>query len=117
MPEAHRQFFRSLALCHETPECFCSHGGVDPAAASLDGQEAAYVWGARGFPRDYAGAQTVIYGHMNNAQVDDDDWPHPRVVGRTYGLDTIAHGVLTAIRLPGPYVLQSARYHRRRPRG
>ena len=54
---------------------------------------------------------------MNNAEVDDDDWPHPRVVGNTFGLDTIAHGVLTAIRLPGPYVLQSARYERRRRKG
>lgn len=114
LPPAHREFFAALAPYHETAEGLCAHAGVDPAAASLDGQARAFVWGARGFPRDYAGAQTVIYGHMNNAQVDDDDWPHPRIVGRTYGLDTIAHGVLTAIRLPGPYVLQSARYQRRR---
>ena len=40
--------------------------------------------------------------------------PRPRIIGATYGLDTIAHGVLTAVRLPGPYVLQSARYERRR---
>ena len=39
---------------------------------------------------------------MNTRQVDADDWPRPRMVRNTYGLDTIAHGVLTAIRLPGP---------------
>lgn len=114
LPPAHRQFFAALAPYHETPEGLCAHAGVDPAAAGLDDQETAFVWGARGFPRDYTGARAVIYGHMNNAYLDADDWPHPCVIGRTYGLDTIAHGVLTAIRLPGPYVLQSARYERRR---
>jgi serine/threonine protein phosphatase 1 len=116
LPPAHLQFFESLGLCHETPECFCSHGGVDPAAASGDTAARTLVWGTSGFPADYAGDRIVIYGHMNNAHVDDDDWPHPRVVGNTYGLDTIAHGVLSAVRLPGPYVLQSARYQRRRQR-
>lgn len=117
LPAAHAQFFRSLALSHETPECFCSHGGVDPAAPSDDTTARTLVWGSRGFPGDYAGERTVVYGHRNNAQVDHDGWPHPRVVGNTFGLDTIAHGVLSALRLPGPYVLQSARYQRRRQRG
>ncbi len=116
MPAAHRQFFESLRLYHETTECLCSHGGVDPAVAGLDAQGRALVWGAPGFPDAYAGDRTVIYGHLNNAQVDGDDWPNPRVVGNTFGLDTIAHGVLTAMRLPGPYVLQSARYERRERR-
>ena len=114
MPAAHRQFFTSLALCHETPECFCSHGGVDPAAPGHGTPARVLVWGTSGFPAGYSGDRAVVYGHMNNARVDDDDWPHPRVVGNTFGLDTIAHGVLTAIRLPGPHVLQSARYQRRR---
>ena len=114
LPPAHRQFFASLARWHETPECLCAHAGVDPGAGAFDPEARALVWGAPGFPDDYAGERPVVYGHMNNAQVDDDDWPHPRLVGRTFGLDTIAHGVLSAIRLPGPYVLQSARYERRR---
>ena len=117
LPPPHAQFFAALALSHETPECFCSHGGVDPATPIGATPARTLVWGTRGFPKDYTGDRTVIYGHMNNAHVDDDDWPHPRVAGNTLGLDTIAHGVLTAIRLPGPYVLQSARYQRRRQRG
>ncbi|MEP7118354.1 MAG: metallophosphoesterase family protein, partial [Acidobacteriota bacterium] len=112
LPDAHREFFATLGLCHETPECLCSHAGLDPAATALADQDEALLWGAHGFPQAYGGTRVVLYGHMNNAQVDDDDWPHPRVIGNTYGLDTIAHGVLTAIRLPGPYVLQSARYER-----
>ncbi len=116
MPASHRQFFESLGLYHETTECLCSHGGVDPAVADLDMQGRALVWGAEGFPKTYAGDRAVVYGHMNNAHVDQEDWPHPRVIGNTFGLDTIAHGVLTAIRLPGPYVLQSARYQRRHRR-
>ncbi len=114
MPAAHRAFFDTLRDVHETPECVCAHGGLDPALESLAGQGRAFIWGARGFPEDYAGSRPVVYGHHNNARVDEDDWPHPRIIGATYGLDTIAHGVLTAIRLPGPYVLQSARYERRR---
>jgi serine/threonine protein phosphatase 1 len=114
LPANHRDFFDSLHLFHETPECVCTHGGVDPKIDSLTGQDEALVWGAPGFPEAYTGARPVVYGHHNNADIDGDDWPHPRIIGATYGLDTIAHGVLTAIRLPGPYVLQSARYERRR---
>jgi hypothetical protein len=34
------------------------------------------------------------------------------VQGRTIGIDTISHGVLTAIRLPDERVYQSGRYLR-----
>lgn len=114
MPAAHRHFFDTLRSVHETPEAVCSHGGVDPRVDDLALQGDALIWGAHGFPEDYAGSRPVLYGHHDNADVDDDDWPHPRIIGATYGLDTIAHGVLTAVRLPGPHVLQSARYERRR---
>jgi hypothetical protein len=68
-------------------------------------------WGTRGFPDKYEGAETVVYGHWNNAVLNGDNgWPAPRIVGRTIGIDTISHGVLTAIRLPEQQVFQSARY-------
>ena len=41
---------------------------------------------------------------------DHDGWPHPRIVGRTYGLDTIGEGVLTALRLPDAAIFQSRRF-------
>jgi hypothetical protein len=37
-------------------------------------------------------------------------WPRPRVIGATIGLDTISHGVLTAMRLEDGRVFQSARH-------
>jgi hypothetical protein len=48
-----------------------------------------------------------VYGHWHNADLDANDWPHPRRIGRTIGIDTIAHGVLTAIELPAGTVVQS----------
>lgn len=113
LPDDHRAFFLGLRRFHETVDCLCSHGGLDPAVESLADQRRALVWGGPGFPEDYDGVRPVVYGHHNDAVIDADDWPGPRVVGRTYGLDTIAHGVLTAIRLPGPRYYQSGRYERR----
>jgi len=113
MPEAHREFFATLRRFHDTADCLCSHGGLDPDVDSLAGQGRALVWGGPGFPERYAGSRPVVYGHHNDAVLDADDWPHARVMGVTYGLDTIAHGVLTAIRLPGPRFYQSGRYQRR----
>jgi hypothetical protein len=54
-----------------------------------------------------------VYGHWDNAALEADGWPAPKIVGRTIGLDTIAHGVLTAVRLPDQRVFQSARYEAR----
>lgn len=113
MPADHRAFFDSLRLFHETADCLCTHGGVDPSIPSLAGQGSALVWGGDGFPEDYDGSRPIVYGHHNDAVIEADDWPRARVMGITYGLDTIAHGVLTAIRLPGPRFYQSGRYARR----
>jgi Calcineurin-like phosphoesterase. len=62
----------------------------------------------RGNP--YQGTETVAYGHWNNAEMDSQGWPTPRIVGSTIGIDTIAHGVLTAVRLPDRRLFQSAQY-------
>jgi hypothetical protein len=42
--------------------------------------------------------------------LDDDGWPAPRIVGNTIGIDTISHGVLTAIRMPERRIFQSTRH-------
>ena len=49
----------------------------------------AWIWGADGFPDRYGGADTIVYGHKNNAEVDGGGWPRPRIVGKTIGIDTI----------------------------
>jgi serine/threonine protein phosphatase 1 len=69
------------------------------------------VWGHPDFPKEYRGEARVCYGHHDDGIEDPDRWPHPRVLnGRTFGIDTISHGVLTAMRFPDLRVLQSARY-------
>ena len=41
----------------------------------------------------------------------------PAIAGRTIGIDTISHGVLTAVRLPGGDIFQSARYEAKNENG
>ena len=59
---------------------------------------------------DMKAAEIVVYGHRNNTVLNADDWPVPMVVGRTIGIDTISHRILTAIRPPDQRIYQSARY-------
>jgi len=111
VPPDHIQFFEDLRLYHRNADCVCAHGGVDPRVARVQDQTPeALIWGADGFPNRYEGAELVVYGHWNNAVVDANGWPAPTRVGRTIGIDSISHGVLTAIRLPEQRVFQSARY-------
>ena len=111
MPPSHLQFLRRLTPYCMTTECLCAHGGLDPRVPRLlDQSREAFIWGGDGFPEQYDGIDTVLYGHRDNADVDGDGWPTPRTVGRTIGLDTIGHGVLTAVRLPDGRLFQSARH-------
>jgi serine/threonine protein phosphatase 1 len=111
MPASHHEFFDTLNRSFEAEGCFYSHAGVDPAVSGFDQQtEEALLWGILGFPRAYSGDTTVVYGHWNNAVVDASRWPRPRMTASTIGIDTSAHGVLTAIRMPDRRVFQSARY-------
>jgi serine/threonine protein phosphatase 1 len=111
LPQAHVRFFESLRVSYQSPDGFCSHGGLDPQVSRIQDQTRhALIWGAGGFPDRYNGSETVVYGHWDNAALDADGWPAPKIVGRTIGLDTIAHGVLTAVRLPDQRLFQSARH-------
>ena len=111
VPPAHVRFFDRLRSFYQSPDCVCTHGGLDPRVSGVHVQaREALIWGAGGFPSQYGGAETVVYGHWNNAVLNDEGWPAPAIVGCTIGIDTIAHGVLTAIRLPDHRVFQSARY-------
>jgi serine/threonine protein phosphatase 1 len=111
VPAEHIEFFENLRLYHQTVDCVCTHGGVNPRVDGVHQQlRRDLIWGSGTFPDGYDGAEIVVYGHRNNATLDDDAWPMPTVVGQTIGIDTISHGVLTAIRLPDRHLVQSARF-------
>ena len=111
VPDAHRRFFSELEAVFEGPDCICSHAGVNPRSLHPDIRDTeSCIWGAAGFPDEYRGEQTVVYGHWNNAATDAAGAPTPRIVGRTIGIDTISHGILTAFRLPDRRVFQSRLY-------
>ena len=107
MPEEHITFFRELKPYYRTPDVICVHGGM-----SLDGildpsDDNVHVWGPLGFPEDYVGKDPVVYGHRDDGIVDADGVARPCVgVNRTYGIDTIARGVLTCLRFPDEKVWQ-----------
>lgn len=110
MPAEHMRFFRELKPFHRAPDVICVHGGI-----SLDGvldplDENVHVWGPLGFPEEYEGPNPVVYGHRNNGEVEGDGSVRPCIgSNRTFGIDTISHGVLTALRFPDRQVFQSSR--------
>ena len=111
MPAEHGAFFDNLEPSFEEDGCFCSHAGVDPRVTILADQKVdAMLWGDERFPDGYRGDATIVYGHWNNAVRDDAGWPAPSIVGNTIGIDTILHGVLTAIRVPDRRIFQSKRH-------
>jgi len=111
VPDEHMKFFKSLRLSHRTADCVCTHGGIDPQVSEVENQvRDALIWGAGSFPDGYGGAEIIVYGHHNNAIVTADGVSVPAVIGRTIGIDSIAQGVLTAIRLPDSTLFQSARH-------
>ena len=111
MPQAHRAFFDNLRPYYRGADGICVHGGLDVRIRRVEDQDLhACMWGTDGFPEDYRGRDLVAYGHRNNAELDGDGWPRPRIIGSTIGLDTIAHGVLTAMRLSDRRLFQSARH-------
>jgi len=102
MPRDHLEFLQDLEVNLRTPDVVCAHAGFalhgDPLGAA---EQDVYVWGREGSPEGYRGSETVAYGHWDNALIDERGGVHPRVrSNRSFGLDTISHGVLTAVRFP-----------------
>lgn len=110
VPQTHHAFLSELTLSFDGPDCFCSHAGLNPQVALSDQSPRSLIWGSDGFPAGYSGPLTIVYGHHNDPERDSAGWPHPRIVGNAIGIDTIAHGVLTAIRMPDRHVFQSGRH-------
>lgn len=113
MPREHVAFFDELLLHHRTDDCLAVHAGVRTATANLTEVSARTLlwgWDDEGFPKTYAGDEIVVYGHRNNAVLDPQGWPWPNVMGRTVGVDSSRHGVVTACRLPDGRIFQSNRH-------
>jgi calcineurin-like phosphoesterase family protein len=111
IPKAHRTFFERLQTYYRGADGICVHAGLDVTVVQLEDQDPhVCMWGTDTFPEEYVGDEIVAYGHLNNATLDDDGWPGPRIIGSTIGLDTISHGVLTAMRLSDRRLFQSAKH-------
>jgi serine/threonine protein phosphatase 1 len=110
MPSAHKTFLRGLRTYAETGDVLCVHGGIDARDGPPNQQSAkSLVWGTTHFQTEYEGPAWLVYGHWHNTTVDDSGRCLPTVIGRTIGIDTIEHGVLTAVRFPDLSVFQSGR--------
>ena len=104
------EFFENSPTYHQNADCLCVQGGLDPRVPGIQDQARHDLfWRMNEFQLQYRGEEIVVYGHWNKSEIDSSGWPHPKIVVRTIGLDTIEHGVLMAIRLPERRVLQSAR--------
>ena len=91
--------------------CRCHDHKTEPLLQSDHYRLRAFFAGTRfadDLPLDLEPEQISIRNF--NADIDANGWPHPRVLGATVGIDTISHGVLTAMRFPDRRVFQSARY-------
>jgi serine/threonine protein phosphatase 1 len=112
LPPDHLAFFESLRPFHRAEGVICVHAGVDLEGRALDSRDLeVLIWGPDGFPDSYCGQDAVVYGHWDNSVEDEKGWPQPCVKGnRTFGVDTISKGVLTALRFPDRKVLQSSRF-------
>ena len=70
--EPHLVLRGSCAVIYQGPDGICVHGGLDISGASLEHQPLnVFLGGADGFPEDYGGAATVVYGHWDNAELDE----------------------------------------------
>jgi serine/threonine protein phosphatase 1 len=109
MPATHLAFFEGLSLYHETADVVCVHAGVGPQGSPNHLQDPeVFTWGAGGFPDEYRGTQAIVYGHWENSVEDEAGWPWPCILSnRTFGIDTISKGVLTAMRFPDGAIFQS----------
>jgi serine/threonine protein phosphatase 1 len=112
VPKDHLDFFSKLQYFHVQESVICVHGGLDPHLEDFELQHPeTLLWGGTGFPEEYSRSEKVIYGHWNNAVLDNSGWPSPIILSNgTYGIDTISHGILTAIRLPDERIFQSGQY-------
>jgi serine/threonine protein phosphatase 1 len=110
MPDEHLRFLEDLQLSYEDEHCICSHAGVSNPFRGLAAEKPrALLWGDEGFPGSYDGSKLVVYGHFSKLARLVDGRPVPQDTGNTLCLDTIRHGVLSAVVLPERTLVQTRR--------
>lgn len=111
MPSSHLALLENLEPYHRTEDVVCVHGGILGGIPMQLQDPQTLIWGPDGFPDGYNSGEAVVYGHWNNAVEDESGWPWPYVKdNRTFGIDTISRGVLTAMRFPDGRIFQSNKY-------
>jgi serine/threonine protein phosphatase 1 len=108
MPRDHLTFLAGLKLFHRASDVLCVHAGLDLEFEAQTRES--FIWGTERFLTEYKGPELVVYGHWDNATLDEHGWPAPAIGTASIGIDTISHGVLTSIRLPERIVIQSGRF-------
>ena len=108
LPPSHTEFFVKLVPYFRTPDVICVHAGLNPKVRALDQQDSrSLIWGCKDFPKEYRDSTPVVYGHWGNCERNESGSLRPREVNRTYGIDSIKTGVLTAMRFPDLAVFHS----------
>lgn len=108
LPPDHLALLEDLVPYRRTGDVLCVHAGVLADVPLADQDPHDLAWGVDGWPEGYAGGGPVVYGHWNDAVVEEGRG-RPRVAagGRTYGIDAVAQGLLLALRFPDLKVFQS----------
>ncbi len=102
IPPRHMEFFNSLALCHETPDAFFCHAGVDLSKPLKAQTSEDLLWIRRRFIQDPRSTpKLIVHGHTPAET--------PDVSGDRVNLDTgcVYGGALTALALPGKKLYQA----------
>ena len=109
MPSEHLTFFNNLVPFVRTADVVCVHAGVSKDYISVEQEsETTLVWGEPEWWSTYQGQDTIVYGHWNNARVDDGE-AQPFVCNNTYCIDCVASNELIAVRFPHRSFFRSGR--------
>jgi serine/threonine protein phosphatase 1 len=111
IPSSHLALLENLQPYHRTEDVICVHGGILNGIPLHLQDPQTLVWGPDDFPAGYHGQEAVVYGHWGNSAIDETGWPGPCVMENgTFGIDTISHGVLTAMSFPDHQLIQSGKW-------
>ena len=95
IPTAHRDFYETLTLYHETEQYFFAHAGLKPKVLLADQSPHDLLWIRQEFIRStYDFGKQVVFGHT--------PLPKPLVTPNKIGIDTgaVYGGKLTCVELP-----------------